>query len=110
MIDWARVVNLHDEIGPEGFSAVVDLFLEETGSIITLLRDAPDPDIIEQGLHALRGGALNLGFTQVSRLCEQGEVLAAAGQPDQIDVTAIVQAFDRALQVFLSELTARLAR
>lgn len=29
MIDWARIIELHDEIGADDFNEVVELFLSE---------------------------------------------------------------------------------
>jgi HPt (histidine-containing phosphotransfer) domain-containing protein len=110
MIDWARVSDLHDEIGRDGFSEVLELFLEETGRCVDLLRTAPDPDQLAMNLHSLRGGLVNLGFTEVSTLCERGEVLASMGQPDRVDTTPIVQAYDNARRTFLAELDQRLER
>jgi histidine phosphotransfer protein HptB len=108
MIDWARVSELQDEIGRDGFSAVLELFLEETGRCVERLREAPDPDQLAMNLHSLRGGLVNLGFTEVSSLCEQGEVMATMGQPERVDTTSIVQAYDNARQTFLTELGQRL--
>ncbi|MEE4239297.1 MAG: Hpt domain-containing protein [Anderseniella sp.] len=104
MIDWVRVSDLHDEIGTDGFSEVLELFLEETGRCVDLLREAPDMDQLAMNLHSLRGGVVNLGFTEVSSLCEKGEAMAAMGQQDHVDTASIVQAYDNARQTFLSEL------
>lgn len=108
MIDWTRVADLHDEIGEAGFNEVVEVFVQEMDSIVAQLRDAPEPHQLEMTLHALRGGLLNLGFTHVSALCQQGEALAAKGHPDQVDTRSIVQGYDSACQIFLSEVAQRL--
>lgn len=42
MINWKRVNELRDEIGPEDFAEVVELFLEEVEQVIDKLREAPD--------------------------------------------------------------------
>lgn len=108
MIDWARVRELHDEIGEDGFSAVLDMFLAEVGSVVDRLQDDPNPDRLAMDLHFLKGSVLNLGFTQVASLCHEGEGLAAGGQAAIVDIPEVVRAYDLARQVFLSELPHRL--
>ena len=108
MIDWTRVAQLHDEIGDAGFMEILDVFLEEMEAIVTPLRGGPDLAQLEMTLHAMRGGLLNLGFTDVSALCRQGEVLAAQGHADQVDTALIVQSYDAACGLFLAEVAQRL--
>ena len=40
MIDWARVSELRDEVGPEDFEEVLHLFLEEVEDVV-LCMDPP---------------------------------------------------------------------
>jgi HPt (histidine-containing phosphotransfer) domain-containing protein len=108
MIDWVRVRDLHDEIGSDGFAEVVDLFLAETGQVVSRLRDNPDQLALEDELHFLKGGVLNLGFTQVAALCQTGESVAAKGQALHVDVTEIIQAYELAQASFLAELPIQL--
>jgi len=108
MIDWARVCDLHDEIGDDGFAEVLGLFLTETGQVVAHLRDNPDQHRLEDDLHFLKGGVLNLGFTQVASLCQQGEGMAAKGMAMQVDIKGIVQAYEQARISFLSEFATRL--
>jgi HPt (histidine-containing phosphotransfer) domain-containing protein len=108
MIDWTRVSDLHEEIGRDGFFEVLDLFLKETGRCVDLLREAQNPDQLAMTLHSLRGSLVNLGFTKVSSLCEEGEVMASMGQPDHVNTASIVQAYDDTRQRFLAELRQRL--
>lgn len=107
MIDWMRVQDLHDEIGAEAFSDVIDLFLTEIGNAIAQVRESPDPERLEVDLHFLKGGVLNLGFTDVAALCHLGEKMAAQGQGAKVDTGAIVQAYDKSCQQFLSEIAYR---
>lgn len=110
MIDWARVQELHDEIGDDGFAEVVALFLAETGQVVSRLRVHSEKIMLEDDLHFLKGGVLNLGFTQVSALCQQGEGMAAKGLSCHVDVAEIIQAYEAAQTIFLAELPMRLPR
>ncbi|MEL6465772.1 MAG: Hpt domain-containing protein [Pseudomonadota bacterium] len=104
MIDWERVNTLRAEIGENDFEEVVPLFIEEVTEIIDGLRSAPDPDRLEEDLHALKGSALNLGFTDFSILCHKGEALAAKGKAAEVDVAAILDSFDMSKVAFTSGL------
>lgn len=108
MIDWARVQELHDEIGAECFDEVIDLFLTETAEVVARLCDNPDRSSLEVDLHFLKGGALNLGFTTVSDLCMQGEILASKGEGQGFDRFSLAQAYDQERQSFLTEYRVRL--
>jgi len=109
MINWTRIHELNDEIGSEDFAEVVELFLSEAGTVVARLRDIPDPAGLEAELHFLKGGVLNLGFEDVARLCQEGEALAAHGNALQIDLQAIVAAYDNAKASFLKEMPLRLS-
>ena len=93
MIDWERVEELRDEIGPEDFGEVVELFLDEVEEVIERLRAAPDLTTLEADLHFLKGSALNLGFRSFSTLCQAGEIAAASGKPETVDLAKVVQVF-----------------
>lgn len=107
MLDWSRIDELRDEIGAEDFGDVVELFLEEVEEVISRLRTNPDREQLEQDLHFLKGSALNLGFSSFSILCQEGERLSCAGQPDLVDIAAIVEEYERSRDRFLAELPAR---
>ncbi|MEL7027080.1 MAG: Hpt domain-containing protein, partial [Pseudomonadota bacterium] len=34
MIDWERVMDLREEVGPDDFMEVAELFLSEVGSVL----------------------------------------------------------------------------
>ncbi|WP_299608407.1 Hpt domain-containing protein [uncultured Tateyamaria sp.] len=106
MIDWERVNTLRAEIGEEDFEEVVPLFIEEVTGIIDTLRDTPDLSRLEEDLHALKGSALNLGFTDFSVLCHKGEALSAKGKASEVDVPAIVASFEASEVTFTSGLSA----
>lgn len=104
MIDWTRVNALRDDIGADEFAEVVEIFLEEVEDVTGKLRTAPNTAELEYDLHALKNGALNLGFTQLSALCQVGETQAAIGKAVDVDVAAIITVFDASRAEFLSEL------
>ena len=107
MIDWTRVADLHAEIGEDGFNEIIDMFLMEMNNIVAQLQQGSNRQRLEANLHALRGGLLHLGFSDVSALCPQGELMAAKGFADQVDTARIVQGYDTSCHLFLSELTQR---
>lgn len=96
MIDWARVRELKDEIGEEDFAEVAGMFMSEVEEVIARLRASPDPASYEHDLHFLKSSALNLGFSQMSALCQDGESRSAAGQADSVTLAPIFAAYDAA--------------
>lgn len=109
MIDWDRVSELRDQIGPEDFGEVVELFLDEVMEVIARLRIAPEKEDLEAQLHFLKGSALNLGFADFSEKCHAGERQAANGQSSEINLQAILDSFDSSHHLFAKELEARFA-
>lgn len=101
-IDWDRVEDLKDEIGPEDFDEVVELFLEEVDEVITRLKASPPIDKLEEDMHFLKGSAMNLGFASFASLCEKGETAARNGQAAEIDLAAVLQNYDTAKGEFLA--------
>lgn len=104
MIDWDRVDTLRQEVGDETFEEVVALFLEEVDEVIMRLQDSPDPPRHEQDLHFLKGSALNLGFADLSELCQIGERMAASGRAEAIDILPIIACYRRSRGAFLDGL------
>ena len=104
MIDWKRVSELRDEIGPEDFGEVVELFLDEVEAEIGNLRRSVVEEALESQLHFLKGSALNLGFSDFSKRCQHGETAAANGQQDQIDLPEILGSYDASKIEFLATL------
>ncbi|OED49499.1 Hpt domain-containing protein [Leisingera sp. S232] len=103
MIDWPRVSELREEVGPEDFGEVVEIFLEEVEEVIGKL-DGGNRSQLEQDLHFLKGSALNLGFETFSSLCLDGERRSAQGEADSVDVNAIVANFQASKSTFLTGL------
>ncbi|WP_170600790.1 Hpt domain-containing protein [Ruegeria arenilitoris] len=104
MIHWPRVRQLRDEVGAEEFDEVVRIFLDEVGEVMGRLTSDTDRSALEQNLHFLKGSALSLGFESLSKLCQDGERRAAAGHGAEVDLDAVIAAFDRSRTEFMSGL------
>jgi HPt (histidine-containing phosphotransfer) domain-containing protein len=109
MIDWARVIQLQEEVGADDFDEVVDMFIEEVGLVIDRLRDCTDPSDLSSDMHFLKGSALSLGFRAFSTLCSNGEVTANAGKSDTVDLVALIACYDDSKGVFLEEYQVKVA-
>ncbi len=107
MIDWERVADLRAEVGEDDFAEVVELFLEEVEGVIDRLRTDPQADQYEADLHFLKGSALNLGFRAFSRLCQIGEKQATSGHAGEVDLAAVLSAYEASKQEFLLNLPKR---
>lgn len=103
MINWTRVDELRDEIGAEDFAEVIELFLEEVDASFARLLATPGPDRLEDELHFLKGGALNLGFEALAALCQKGERAAACGHAATIDLAALERTYKMSRDVFLAD-------
>ena len=101
MIDWERVSDLRSEIGDEGFAEVVEIFLEETDDVIARLSAGPPEVQIGQDLHFLKGSALNLGFSHLASLCQDGERRAGLGDAAAIDLAMIIRSYHDSKSAFL---------
>jgi HPt (histidine-containing phosphotransfer) domain-containing protein len=105
MIDWERVAELRNEIGKDDFDEVVEIFLEEVEEVIELFSANVAHDQLKTNLHFLKGSALNLGFRNLSSLCQNGETAAAQNQFDQIDLAAVIASYERSKAEFLAALS-----
>ncbi len=84
MIDWDRVQALRDEVGADDFAEVAGLFLEEVDEALGGLTAGLAPAAVSSALHFLKGSALNLGFAEFARLCQEGE-----RAPEKADLAAV---------------------
>lgn len=109
MIDWNRVAELREEVGPEDFGEVVELFLEEVEGVIARITAPGGAAALEQDMHFLKGSALSLGFQEFSAMCQDGERAAAAGNADQVDIAAIAAKYQASKIEFTSQLDTRFA-
>lgn len=104
MIDWARVNDLRSEIGEADFLEVVAMFLEETDDVVAQLAGPPNLNTVEDRLHFLKGSALNLGLTDLARLCQAGEKSAASGDVASVDLRTVTDSYRAAKTKLLASL------
>ncbi|MEE4187597.1 MAG: Hpt domain-containing protein [Roseobacter sp.] len=109
MIDWNRVAALREEVGPEDFDEVVELFLQEVDEEIETLTVTTAADGLAEKLHFLKGSALSLGFREFSSLCQSGEMSLSQNPEAEIDLNGIQHSYSTSRDVFLTELPAKIA-
>jgi HPt (histidine-containing phosphotransfer) domain-containing protein len=109
MIDWNRVAELREEVGPEDFAEVVDLFLQEVDEEIQKLSTMMPQDGLSEKLHFLKGGALSLGFSEFSSLCATAEAALTRNPAAAFDIDRLHQSYQSARRVFLSDLPQKFA-
>ena len=101
MIDWERIRDLRSEIGAEDFMEVAAMFLDEADEAVLRLATPRGTKALEDDLHFLKGAALNLGFSRLSALCQDGERRAAGGDVS-VDVEAVRAVYLGSKQQFLT--------
>ncbi|WP_419739459.1 Hpt domain-containing protein [Ruegeria sp.] len=104
MIHWPRVRQLRDEVGADEFDEVVEIFLDEVQEVIARVHADTARQDLEQNLHFLKGSALSLGFEVFSKLCQDGERMAASGEAAKVDLSEILAVFTASKSVFQTEL------
>ena len=104
MIDWSRVNELRLDIGAGDFDDVVELFLDEVETEIATLHAISERQALAEKLHFLKGSAINLGFAAFSQLCQRGELSAAGGSPDSVDLAGIIDSYHVSKARFLDGL------
>ena len=102
MIDWDRVRELKDEIGEEDFAEVAEMFIGEVEEVIDRLKASPDPASFEADLHFIKSSALNLGFSDLSALCQAGERQAAGGDARSIDLAPVFASYSASKEAFFA--------
>lgn len=100
MIDWNKAQELRDDIGEEGFDEIIGVFLEEVEEALEKL-PVQAPCELGATMHFLKGSALNLGFEDFASKCLDGETLANAGNPDEIDLGAVQESYHKSKAIFL---------
>lgn len=93
MIDWARIKELHDEIGTDAFADVIDLFVEEVDDGLKTLQAAETAKARLHAFHFLKGAALNLGLNDLAQICAMGEQRAGNGHDTADLVAQVAQTF-----------------
>ena len=78
------------------------MFIEEADECVAELGgDGAEPRLAEL-FHALKGSALNLGFTDFASLCALHEKSAAASDFQAIDIGAAVSCYSASKDIFCS--------
>ena len=73
MIDWQRIETLREEVGPEDFLEVAEMFLAEVEEAVAQLDDLTAIEAFAEQMHFLKGSASNLGFEALSNYCADQE-------------------------------------
>jgi histidine phosphotransfer protein HptB len=105
MIDWTRISILREEIGEDDLHEVIGLFLEETDDVIARLDEGVVVSELESLLHFLKGSALNLGFSDLAGVCQDGERKAALGQGDTVDLGRVIDLYRKSRHAFTAGLS-----
>ncbi|MBM7067063.1 Hpt domain-containing protein [Actibacterium sp. 188UL27-1] len=109
MIDWDRVNELRNEVGNDGFAEIVELFLDEADAAIRDLKNGVSENDLEQALHFLKGCALNLGFSELAKHCQIGEIRAMEQKFDQIDLPIVIKSYQLARAEFTASADIKIA-
>jgi len=106
MIDWGQLRQLLSDIGPDDFSELVGVFLAEIDIAVGDLDQYGPLNAAEltSKLHFIKGGAANLGFSEFSKLCAQGEQLARSDTLGEFQVPALIKSYDESRAQFTSGL------
>jgi histidine phosphotransfer protein HptB len=102
MINWKRVRELEQDIGPDDIGEVVELFLEEVEGVMDPLRKGKGVQNMREDMHFLKGTALNLGFDALGALCSEAEKMAASGETKTGAVSEIILAYDASKVEFMA--------
>jgi signal transduction histidine kinase/DNA-binding response OmpR family regulator len=75
-VDWQLLESLRSELSPDGdrnlLGEILDLFLEDTPSLLATIREAiktEDAAMLRYAAHSLKGSASNLGIRKMYYLC-----------------------------------------
>lgn len=93
-VDWSRITELQQEVGEEAFTEIATVFLEEVDEVIGRLKSKPDPALLAQDMHFLKGCALNLGFSDMASHCQQVETSDSQRPADCQDLTAVILSYE----------------
>lgn len=100
---------LREEVGPDDFLEVAEMFLEEVNSVLDRLSAGANVATLENDMHFLKGAALNLGFDDFAQLCKDGEMKSAAMDFGSVDVNGVIACFNASSEAFVAGLAQRLA-
>ena len=102
MIDHDRIAELREEVGEDDLAEVLHLFCEEVEETLERLAKGVFGDLAEE-LHFIKGSALNIGMTEVGRLCQKAETALRADAGCKPDIAPIAGAFRIAKVAILSK-------
>lgn len=85
-VDWQLLESLRSELSPDGdrnlLGEILDLFLEDTPSLLGTIREAintEDAAMLKYAAHSLKGSASNLGIRKMYYLCFTLQELGTQG-------------------------------
>lgn len=99
MIDWKRVGELKDEVGEDAIMEIAEIFLEEMTEAIDPILQGNQPASIPDILHFVKGAALNVGFSDLAKVCENAEQ-----NPGALNTKTLVSTFSASKSAFLAGL------
>ncbi len=99
MIDWERVSELRGDVGEEAFAEVRSIFIDEAEKLLSQF-EAGGSGKWEEDFHFLKSTALNMGFVEVARLCQDAELRARFGEAGPADAAAVAASFRASMTEF----------
>jgi histidine phosphotransfer protein HptB len=91
MIDWARILELENEMGKEEMPGLVVVFLDEIENAVGIIEKSQSAD--EGDLHFLKGCALTFGFSSLATLASDGEAKVKNNPCCSVDTERIIAAY-----------------
>ncbi len=92
MIDMNRIEELRADLSAEDFAEVFACFISEARETLAQLAPLRD-QALREALHFLKGGALNIGFTDFALLCQRGLDDSLGGRDP--DIPALTRCYFR---------------
>ncbi len=103
-IDWARLHQLQEDVGTEDIRGIITLFEQELKQVIAQLPLEAEPAQMANNLHYLKGCALNLGFNDLARLCQQSFDHLNTDPAPPITLAPILECYESATQALRQSL------
>ncbi|NND42719.1 MAG: Hpt domain-containing protein [Silicimonas sp.] len=103
MIDLARLGELREEVGSDDLVEVVELFCNEVEETLARIR-SEDAGVTIDDFHFLKGSALNIGLSDVGRLCQEAEHEVRDGSLSGLAIQEIEKAFSDSRMALVTEL------
>lgn len=98
MIDWKVSTELYQDVGPDLYAEIISVMKQEAAQRLSSL-GATDRNLAYD-LYMLKGLALNMGFTNMSALCETGEIAENSNDKLPRYIDKIRACFDASNQAF----------